>query len=54
MTFKVAVPSYKRATKCRDSTLTYLQTCGVDPKTITVFVASEEEKDTYKRTLSLV
>lgn len=51
MNFEVAVPSYRRAEKCAGSTLTYLAECGVPSRRITVFVASEEEKKEYRRTL---
>jgi len=49
--FVVCIPSYKRPTILRDKTLRFLLAEGVDPETITIFVADEEEKKVYRDTL---
>lgn len=51
MDYEVAVPSYHRARKCADSTLSYLRECSVPKERISVFVASEEQREEYERTL---
>lgn len=51
MNFVVAIPSYNRATKLRDQTLKMLQTEGFDPQNIYVFVANEDELQTYQTLL---
>jgi hypothetical protein len=45
--FYVAIPSYQRAEKLRDTTLKYLASEGIPAESITIFVASEEEKQRY-------
>ena len=45
------IPSYKRPEQCRDKTLSFLSLQHVDPTYITVFVANEEEAESYKKTL---
>ena len=49
--FQVAIPSYQRPEKLRDTTLKYLAAEEVAPETITIFVASEEEKQKYLEVL---
>jgi hypothetical protein len=51
MSYRVAIPSYKRAPRLRDSTLPLLQRHHIDPALIDVFVADEEEKAIYTATL---
>jgi hypothetical protein len=45
--FQVAIPSYQRPEKLRDTTLKYLASEEIPAEIITVFVASEEEKKKY-------
>jgi hypothetical protein len=47
----IAIPSYQRPEKLRDTTLKYLASESVDPQIITVFLANEEEKTTYQTVL---
>ena len=51
MNFVVAIPSYLRSKKLRSHTLDFLSSEKIDPQSITVFVASEEEKHIYEKTL---
>ena len=51
MNYKIAIPSYKRAETLRDKTLALLQKYKIPPEKITIFVASQEEKQTYENTL---
>lgn len=50
MNFEIAVPSYKRPERCRDATLAFLARCKTEAP-ITVFVADEEQRAVYARTL---
>jgi len=47
----IAIPSYQRPEKLRDTTLKYLASEGIDPQMITVFMASEEQKTIYQTIL---
>ena len=49
--FEVAIPSYRRAERCRDSTLAVLAEHNINPARITVFVADEEERQRYEGVL---
>jgi hypothetical protein len=51
MPFEVAIPSYQRAQTLTRKTLHTLLRGGIDPATITVFVADAGEYDTYAATL---
>lgn len=51
MNYRVAIPSYKRHTKLRDSTLALLQRHHIDPALIDIFVADAEEHSIYAATL---
>ena len=51
MNFVVAIPSYKRPEVCRDKTLAFLHKEGFNPNRIFVFVANQEEKEIYTKTL---
>ena len=42
--YKVAIPSYKRATTLRDKTLKILQEHKIPPSKIHIFVADKKEK----------
>ena len=47
VTYRVAIPSYRRAEMCRKKTLNFLILGGVPMDRITVFVANTEERDAY-------
>lgn len=49
--WRIAIPSYKRATRLRDSTLTVLQNNQIPKERIDIFVADEAERETYAATL---
>lgn len=49
--FVIAIPSYKRAEKCGEKTLTTLSKMGIPKSLITVFVVAED-LDEYKKTLN--
>jgi hypothetical protein len=51
MSYRIAIPSYKRAPRLRDSTLQLLQRHHIEPALIDVFVADDEEKAIYTATL---
>lgn len=51
MSFRVAIPSYKRAETLRMKTLSLLQRYAIDPKSITVFVANKDEEKLYRAAL---
>lgn len=51
MDYVIAVPSYRRATICKDQTLTVLEKLKVSKDRIHVFVADEEEEKTYRSVL---
>ena len=48
---RIAIPSFKRAARLRDSTLALLQRHGVPDTLIDVFVANEEEREIYAATI---
>ena len=45
--YKVAIPSYKRATTLRDKTLKVLQEHKISPSKIHIFVADKKQKKEY-------
>ena len=47
--YKVAIPSYKRATTLRDKTLKILQEHKIPPSKIHIFVADKKEKKEYQK-----
>jgi hypothetical protein len=51
MEYIIAIPTYRRATVCRDKTLATLQRNGIPKELIFVFVV-EDEYDLYKDTLN--
>jgi len=51
MKLNIAIPSYKRAETLRDKTLAVLEKYNVDPESVTIFVADNEEKLKYKTAL---
>ena len=51
MEYVVAVPSYRRAQICKDQTLSVLERLQVSKDKITVFVANEEEEQTYRQVI---
>lgn len=50
--YRVAIPSYKRAETLRDKTLNVLEKHEINPARVTIFVASEEEKEKYQKAIS--
>lgn len=48
---EIAIPSYKRSKTLQGKTLSFLRREGIPAERITVFVASEEEKKTYKTSM---
>lgn len=52
MTYNIAIPSYKRDKTVKIKTLKVLEKYKISPKKVTIFVANEEEKDKYTKTLS--
>lgn len=51
MILNIAIPSYKRAETLRDKTLKVLEKYNVNPESVTIFVADNEEKLKYKEAL---
>lgn len=51
MDFVVAIPSYSRPIQLRDKTLNFLSVSGVPADIITVFVATESERQIYSENL---
>ena len=51
MRLNIAIPSYKRSETLRDKTLSVLEKYNVDPSTVTIFVANDEEKTAYEKSL---
>lgn len=49
--YRIAIPSYKRASTLRDKTLSMLKSHNISPDRIDVFCANEEEQDLYMKTL---
>jgi hypothetical protein len=49
--YDIAIPSYQRPKVITEKTLKLLDYHGIDPARITVFVASEEELEKYKKTI---
>ena len=49
--YVICIPSYKRATFCKEKTLSTLQKNKIDPNKIYVYVANKEDYDLYKQTL---
>ena len=52
MNYEIAIPSYKRAETIKKKTLKVLESYNIDPKRITIFVADEEELETYTKSLA--
>jgi len=52
MDFEIAIPSYQRAKRCKETTLAYLLSQDIDPKHITIFVKNEEERKAYAEEIS--
>jgi hypothetical protein len=50
--YKIAIPSYKRAETIKNKTLTLMSQYNIDPERVTIFVANEQEYDTYHKNLS--
>lgn len=50
--YTIAIPSYKRANTVKEKTLNLMTQYKVDPDRVTIFVANEQEYDTYKKTLA--
>lgn len=51
MSFRVAIPSYKRANMLGQKTLSFLAEHNIPPHLIDIFVANEEEREIYATTL---
>ena len=51
MDYKIAIPSYKRASIIKEKTLKMLDFYKIDKKIITIFVANKEEEKLYKKSL---
>lgn len=51
MDYQIVVPSYRRAEICKNQTLTVLDKLKADKDKITVFVANDEEAETYNAVL---
>ncbi len=49
--YVICIPSYKRATFCKEKTLATLHKNKIDPKKIYVYVANKEDYDLYTQTL---
>lgn len=49
--YVICIPSYKRATFCKEKTLATLHKNKIDPEKIYVYVANKEEYDLYVQTL---
>ena len=49
--YVIAIPSYKRAETLKKRTLKILQEYNIETKRIYIFVANEEEKEIYEKTL---
>lgn len=52
MSYVVCIPSYNRATLCNEKTLKMLKDNKIPKRNIYVYVASQEEYDSYKAALS--
>jgi hypothetical protein len=51
MDYRIAIPSYRRASGVREKTLAVLSKHNIDPERVTVFVANEQEYDDYAKEL---
>ena len=51
MSFRVAIPSYKRAMMLCQKTLSFLSEYGIPNNLIDIFVANEDEKKEYEETI---
>ena len=49
--YQIAIPSYKREKTLKNRTLKFLAKHKIDPKRVTIFVANEDERETYERSL---
>lgn len=52
MAYQIAIPSYGRANILKEKTLSFLEFHKIDAEIVTVFVASEKEKETYSQVIS--
>jgi hypothetical protein len=52
MNFEIAIPSYQRPKKCKETTLAYLHSQQIDPTRITLFLKNEEELKAYAEEIS--
>lgn len=52
MEYKIAIPSFKRASTLRKKTLAYLEKCSVPQNKIYVFVADKQEHQCYAKELA--
>jgi len=52
MEFEIAIPSYQRAKKLKESTLAYLESQGIPKEKITIFVKNAEERLAYAEEIS--
>lgn len=50
--YQIAIPSYGRAELLKNQTLAFLERHNVDPERVTIFVASEEERERYAQVLA--
>ena len=50
--YVICIPSYKRATFCKEKTLSTLHRNKIDPKKVYVYVANKEDYDLYNETLN--
>lgn len=49
MEYQIAIPSYGRPEILRDKTLSFLEAKNIDTKIVTIFLASDAEKDLYQK-----
>lgn len=49
MTIQICIPTYGRPEGVKKNTLEYLKKTDVDPSSITLFVASDEERESYQK-----
>ena len=52
MDFEIAIPSYQRAKRLKEQTLSYLLSQGVPKEKITIFVKNQEEYERYTQEIS--
>jgi len=49
--YSIAIPSYRRPETIKKKTLRVLESYGIDPNKITIFVANTDEHESYRRSL---